>query len=102
MLLGKAEPDKFEVYNDYNGNLVNLFRCMRDRPLSFIRELGFLPLNARDDFLVLKKFFQKEEFTDEFLNQELDLTTIVLPEIKARKSGSCIKRPCMIMTCAER
>ena len=66
VLLGKAEPDKFEVYNDYNGNLVNLFRCMRDRPLSFIRELGFLPLNARDDFLVLKKFFQKEEFTDEF------------------------------------
>lgn len=39
VLLGKAGPDKFEVYNDYNGNLVNLFRCMRDRPLSFIREL---------------------------------------------------------------
>ena len=92
VLLGKAEPDKFEVYNDYNGNLVNLFRCMRDRPLSFIRELGFLPLNARDDFLVLKKFFQKEEFTDEFLNQELDLTTIVLPEIKAEEIRELYKK----------
>ena len=92
VLLGKAEPDKFEVYNDYNGNLVNLFRCMRDRPLSFIRELGFLPLNARDDFLVLKKFFQKEEFTDEFLNQELALTTIVLPEIKAEEIRELYKK----------
>ena len=26
VLLGKKKPDKFEVYNDYNHNLVNLFR----------------------------------------------------------------------------
>lgn len=50
VLLGKEQPDKFEVYNDYNRNLVNLFRCMRDRPMEFIRTLGFLNLNARDDF----------------------------------------------------
>ena len=59
MLLGKSKPDKFEVYNDYNANLVNLFQCMRDRPMEFIRELGFLHLNARDDFVVLKRFFEK-------------------------------------------
>ena len=39
VLLGKEQPDKFEVYNDYNRNLVNLFRCMRDRPMEFIRTL---------------------------------------------------------------
>lgn len=83
VLLGKAVPDKFEVYNDYNANLVNLFRCMRDRPMEFIRELGFLNLNARDDFVVLKRFFEKQEFTDEFLKQELDLTNILLPAPKA-------------------
>lgn len=83
VLLGKEKPDKFEVYNDYNHNLVNLFRCMRDRPLAFIRELGFLNLNARDDFLFIKKFFEKEEFDDKFLNQELELTSIVLPQIQA-------------------
>ena len=59
VLLGKSKPDKFEVYNDYNANLVNLFQCMRDRPMEFIRELGFLHLNARDDFVVLKRFFEK-------------------------------------------
>ena len=85
MLLGKKVPDKFEVYNDYNHNLVNLFRCIRDRPLAFIRELGFFPLNARDDFLVLKKFFEKEEFTEEFMEQEMELTDILLPAVQAEE-----------------
>lgn len=85
VLLGKKEPDKFEVYNDYNQNLVNLFRCMRERPLAFIKELGFLNLNSRDDFLVMKKILKKEDFSDEFLDEELELTTITLPEIEAKE-----------------
>lgn len=83
VLLGKPIPDKFEVFNDYNRNLVNLFRCMRSRPLAFNRELGFLNLNSRDDFNVLKKFFRREEFSDEFMQEELELTEIMLPEPSA-------------------
>ena len=85
VLLGKPVPDKFEVFNDYNHNLVNLFRCMRDRPMEFIRELGFLSLNSRDDFAVLKKFFEKEEFAEEYLKVQLDLTEIMLPEVTAKE-----------------
>ncbi len=85
MLLGKTRPDKFEVYNDFNHNLVNLFQCMRDRPLAFIKELGFLTLNARDDFVLIKKFFQKEEMDQRFLQQELELTSIILPDIQAEE-----------------
>lgn len=85
VLLGKPKPDKFEVFNDYNHNLINLFRCMRDRPLAFIRELGFLSLNSRDDFNMLKQFFKKEEFSDEYLNEELELTNILLPEPQAEE-----------------
>lgn len=85
VLLGKKSADKFEVYNDFNHNLVNLFCCMRDRPLAFIRELGFLNLNARDDFRVIKKFFEKEEFDDSFFEQEMELTTIILPRIQAEE-----------------
>ena len=85
VLLGKPVPDKFEVFNDYNHNLVNLFRCMRDRPMEFIRELGFLSLNSRDDFAVLKKFFEKEEFTEDYLKAQLDLTEILLPEVTAKE-----------------
>lgn len=84
-MLGKEVPDKFEVYNDYNRNLVNLFCCMRERPIAFIKELGFMTLNSRDDFNVIKKFFEKEEFSDEYLQEELELTTITLPDIEAKE-----------------
>ena len=59
VLLGKKKPDKFEVYNDYNHNLVNLFQCMRDRPVALIEEIGFLNLNSRDDFNRNKEFFTR-------------------------------------------
>lgn len=59
-----------EVYNDFNGNLTNLFCCVKNRPMALLAELGFLPLNTRDDFNVLYKFFSKGEFTDDYLQEE--------------------------------
>ena len=67
-----------EVYNDFNSNLTNLFRCVKERPMALLRELGFLPLNARDDFNALYKFFSRQEFTDDFLREELELTQVYL------------------------
>ncbi len=49
MLLGKPK-DKFEVYNDFDGELVNLFRVVRDRCAEFLLELDLLPLNSREEF----------------------------------------------------
>ena len=79
VLLGNPEPPPFEVYNDFDHNLVNLFHCMQTRTMALIRELGFCNLNSRDDFSVLKKFFLHEEFDDPYLKEELDLTEIMLP-----------------------
>jgi len=84
VLLGKP-PDCFEVYNDFNGDLVNLFRCIRDRPMALLSNLGFLNLNSRDDFKVLRKFFKQEEFHDDFLEEELELTRLMLPECSAQE-----------------
>jgi DNA adenine methylase len=42
-------PGPFEVYNDFNSNLANLFFCVRDRPEEMIARLEFV-LNAREDF----------------------------------------------------
>jgi DNA adenine methylase len=76
-----------EVYNDFNSDLSNLFRCVRDRPLALLKELNFLPLNGRDEFSVLKKYLEKEEFTNEYLREELVLaerylTPLQLEEIR--------------------
>ena len=62
-----------EVYNDYNKDLVNLFRCVKNRPMALLEELRFLPLNCRDEFEVLVRFFKEEEFPDEYLEENLEL-----------------------------
>ena len=49
MLLGK-EPSKFEVYNDIEGELVNFFRVVKNRPAELL-ELDLLPLNSREEFI---------------------------------------------------
>ena len=43
VLLGK-EPSKFEVYNDIEGELVNFFRVVKNRPAELLLELDLLPL----------------------------------------------------------
>jgi DNA adenine methylase len=42
-------PGEYDVYNDFNPNLANLFRCVRDKPDELIAELEFT-LNSRLDF----------------------------------------------------
>ena len=85
VLLGNPSPPPFEVYNDFDRNLVNLFRCMKERTLATIRELGFCNLNSREDFNAIKEFFEHGEFTDEYLGEELLLTKLMLPPPEAEE-----------------
>ena len=85
VLLGKPQIDAFEVYNDFDRNLANLFRCMKTRTIATIRELGFCTLNSRDDFNAIRRFFDDEKFDDPYLAQELELTEIMLPPLEAKE-----------------
>lgn len=49
ILFHKPPKNDFEVYNDFNPNLANLFRCVRDHPEELIARLEFT-LNSREDF----------------------------------------------------
>lgn len=71
-----------EVYNDYNSDLVNLFRCVKERPLALLQELGFLPLHSREGFGALEDFLAQKEFADPFLPEELAIAeqTLAPPE----------------------
>lgn len=55
-------PDVFEVYNDYNSNLTNLFYIVKYQPAAFLCELGWLPLNGREEFELLKRWLDKADF----------------------------------------
>ena len=54
VLFHKAPGNDFEVYNDRNPNLANLYRCVRDHPDELISELTYA-LNSRTDFEYIRK-----------------------------------------------
>jgi DNA adenine methylase len=54
VLFHKAPGNDFEVYNDYNGLLTNLYRCVRDSPGELIEQLRYV-LNSRADFELIRK-----------------------------------------------
>ncbi len=64
-ILFHKEPGKFEVYNDFNPNLANLYRCVRDKPDELVEELRFT-LNSRTDF----------EFIRETIKSKTDLPDV--------------------------
>ena len=53
VLFHKPPGNDFEVFNDFNGNLVNLYRCVREQPEALRNELRYM-LNSRLDFESMK------------------------------------------------
>ena len=61
VLFHKPPGRDFEVYNDFNGNLVNLYRCVREHPDELEKELTFM-LNSRLDFEYMKYMLHAKSF----------------------------------------
>ena len=78
MLLGKPE-DKFEVYNDLDGELVNLFRVVRDRSEEFLLELGLLPLNSREEFAEWVRFHTGGRNPEAYLPTQMEIWDKLCP-----------------------
>ena len=53
VLFHKPPGNDFEVFNDFNGNLVNLYRCVREQSEALRNELRYM-LNSRLDFEYMK------------------------------------------------
>lgn len=60
ILFAKPPNNDFEVYNDFNGVLVNLYRCVRDKPQELIDELRYT-LNSRRDFNDAKEILKNPD-----------------------------------------
>jgi Site-specific DNA methylase len=63
VLFGTEQQSKTEIYNDINGELVNLFRCVKYHYGELQRELRFA-LNSREMFLNYRSQIQAEGLTD--------------------------------------
>lgn len=62
VLFRKTPENEAEVFNDFNGNLVNLYRCVRDNPAKLKYKLRYV-LNSREDFRWLVFLHKKGIFT---------------------------------------
>ena len=51
----------YEVFNDFNSNLVNLYRCVRDQPNKLKYKLRYV-LNSREDFNWIVSLHKRELF----------------------------------------
>lgn len=91
VLFGRPpDPKVMEVYNDFNSNLTNLYTCVKNHTMEFLRQLGFLPLNGRDEFLVLRRFLEGKEFDRTFLERELELAMHNLPAMEFEELRSLL------------
>lgn len=59
ILFHKNPGNDFEVYNDFNSLLVNLYRCVRDKPNELIDALRYC-LNSREDFDYVKNCLARD------------------------------------------
>lgn len=63
VLFHKPPRNDFEIYNDFNDLLSNLFRCVRDKPDLLISSLRYV-LNSREDFERIKLALRQKRTTD--------------------------------------
>ena len=63
VLFHKEKHAKFEVYNDINSHLVNLFKCVKHHPKAIKEELENT-LNSREIYNSYKKLYKAESLTD--------------------------------------
>ena len=61
VLFHKPPGMDFEVYNDFNSNLANLYRCVREKPEQLKNELRYV-LNSRKDFDCIALLHKKGDF----------------------------------------
>ena len=59
VLFHKPPGRDFEVYNDFNSLLANLYRCVRDRHEELIDSLRYV-LNSREDFELIKQALARD------------------------------------------
>ncbi len=84
VLLGKP-PDEFEAFNDYNHELINLFRCIQRKPLALMLEIGMAPPSSREDFEAIFRFFKLlDKLPKDFIKGEVEAAKLLLPRRSAQ------------------
>ena len=78
VLFHKAPGNDFEVYNDYNGLLANLYRCVRDKPDLLINALKSVSYTHLDVYKRQGSGRETDHTISNYMNKESlgDIRTI--------------------------
>ena len=79
-ILFAKHKEKFEVYNDFNSDLVNMFRCIKERPMALIKALKFYNLHSRQEFGILQDFLNMDAPNYPFLKEEIAIAEELFDE----------------------
>ena len=95
ILLGlPASKTRIDVYNDFNADLVNLFLCVRDSPITLMKELEYLPFHCRAEFEFVKAMLRKEKSLQKYLeclDLEIETVQTQLPAEQAKELTEILK-----------
>ena len=95
ILLGlPPSKTRLDVYNDFNADLVNLFLCVRDSPITLMNELGYLPFHSRAEFEFVKAMLRKENSLQKYLeclDLEIETVQTQLPAEQAKELTEILK-----------
>jgi len=95
VLFYKDKHASMEVYNDYNSELVNLFRCVKHHRLELQRELSFM-LNSREMFQDFVEQYNTRGMTD--IQRAARFFMIVKTSYGSNhRSYGCIKKDIRVM-----
>ncbi len=93
ILFGKSIT-KFEVYNDFNNNLTNMFKVVKEKPMEFLKELDFLPINSRIDFEALINHLNHDIYGNEYIREELEIAEKYLTEPQFKEVKNVLETKC--------
>jgi len=96
ILFAKDKHAKMEVYNDYNSDLVNLYKCIKFHCLELQRELSFM-LNSRELFDDFKTQYNIKGMTD--IQRAARFFMLIKTSYGSDiRSYGCVKKDVSIMT----
>lgn len=79
-ILFAKHRERFEVYNDFNSDLVNMFRCVKERPMALIKALKFYSIHSRQEFNILLDFLNMNEPDYRYSEEEKEIARELFDE----------------------
>lgn len=66
------DPNRLDIYNDLDAELVNLYSCIKERSNVLLRELKFLPIHSRKLFEYYRDFVAHKEVYFQNVQAEIE------------------------------